>query len=67
MERPWSTTTRAAPQRPCSGTGLRVVVEYVVVDGADANALAQRQGAAIREVLEWACARQSASRGSGPA
>ncbi len=30
-----------------------MVVEYVVVDGDEAQALAQRQGAAIREVLEW--------------
>lgn len=62
-ERPWSST---APD-PTDGTptpadraetdvpneGLRVVVEYIVIDGEDAHALAQRQGAALREVLQW--------------
>lgn len=28
-------------------------MEYVVVDGGEAQALALRQGVAIREVLEW--------------
>ncbi|MER7789214.1 hypothetical protein [Streptomyces sp. NPDC097640] len=37
-----------------------MVVEYVVVDGEEAQALAQRQGAAIREVLEWLYAGHSA-------
>lgn len=37
-----------------------MVVEYVVVDGEEAQALAQRQGAAIREVLEWLYAGRSA-------
>ncbi|MBL1095685.1 hypothetical protein [Streptomyces coffeae] len=52
MERPWTTTVRDNAETH-SSEGLRVVVEYVVVDGGEAHALAQRQGAAIREVLEW--------------
>ncbi|MGW3265512.1 hypothetical protein [Streptomyces sp. NPDC001056] len=28
-------------------------MEYLVMDGEDAHALAQRQGAVIREVLGW--------------
>ncbi|WP_159025331.1 hypothetical protein [Streptomyces pluripotens] len=52
-ERPWTTTTRIPDELPCSADGLRVVVEYVVVEGEDAQALAQRQAVAIREVLEW--------------
>ncbi|WP_162931264.1 hypothetical protein [Streptomyces sporangiiformans] len=42
-------------------------MEYVDVDGEDAQALAQRQGAAIREVLEWLYARHSAPPESGQA
>jgi hypothetical protein len=37
----------------CSAQRLRVTVEYVAVDGEDAEALAQRQAVAIREVLQW--------------
>ncbi len=66
-ERPWSTTVRATPQPPCSAEGPRLVVEYVVVRGEDAHALARRQGAAIREVLEWLCARHNAPPGRGQA
>ncbi|MFE9095233.1 hypothetical protein [Streptomyces sp. NPDC007264] len=40
-------------------------MEYVAVDGEDAQALARRQGAAIREVLEWLYARHSAPPESG--
>ncbi len=42
-------------------------VEYVVVDGEDAQALAQRQGVAICEVLKWLYARQSAPAEGGQA
>ncbi|MFI1334731.1 hypothetical protein ACH4U7_32415 [Streptomyces sp. NPDC020845] len=59
MERPWTTTVRDNTETR-SSEGLRVVVEYVVVDGEEAQALAQRQGAAIREVLEWLYAGRSA-------
>ncbi|WP_157856321.1 hypothetical protein [Actinacidiphila yeochonensis] len=52
-ERPWSSVTRIPDELPCSADGLRVVEEYVVVEGEDAQALAQRQADAIREVLEW--------------
>ncbi|MCC4321467.1 hypothetical protein [Streptomyces malaysiensis] len=52
MERPWTTTGRGNAET-CTSEGPRMVVEYVVVDGGEAQALAQRQGAAIREALEW--------------
>ncbi|MCQ8831734.1 hypothetical protein [Streptomyces malaysiensis] len=52
MERPWTSTGRSNDETHTS-EGLRTVVEYVAVDGGEAQALAQRQGAAIREVLEW--------------
>lgn len=52
-ERPWSTDIGMPQELPCSADRRPVIVEYVVVDGDDAEALAQRQGAAIREVLEW--------------
>lgn len=58
-ERPWTTIVRDNVETR-SSEGLRVVVEYVVVDGEEAQALAQRQGAAIREVLEWLYAGHSA-------
>ncbi len=64
-ERPWSATVSAAPGKRCSAKRPRVVVEYVAVDGEDAQALAQRQGASIREVLEWLYARRSAPPESG--
>jgi hypothetical protein len=32
---------------------LRVTVEYLVVDGAEGEALERRQDEAIREALEW--------------
>ncbi|WP_432011663.1 hypothetical protein [Streptomyces cucumeris] len=59
-ERPWTSTGRGNAETRTS-EGLRTVVEYVVVDGGEAQALAQRQGAAIREVLEWLYAGHSAS------
>jgi hypothetical protein len=52
-ERPWSTTVRMPEGISSPTQRLRVVVEYVVVEGEDAQALAQRQAIAIREVLEW--------------
>ncbi|MFE2440494.1 hypothetical protein ACFXDF_00200 [Streptomyces sp. NPDC059426] len=58
-ERPWTSTGRGNAETRTSD-GLRTVVEYVVVDGCEAQALAQRQGAAIREVLEWLHAGHSA-------
>ena len=58
-ERPWTTTVRGNAETR-SSEGLRVVVEYVVVDGEEAQAVAQRQGVAIREVLEWLYAGHSA-------
>ncbi|GAA3683229.1 hypothetical protein [Streptomyces iranensis] len=58
-ERPWTTTGRGNAETRTS-EGLRTVVEYVVVDGGEAQALAQRQEAAIREVLEWLYAGHSA-------
>lgn len=61
-ERPWSATVCVAPDKHCSAKGPRVVVAYVAIEGEDAQALAQRQGAAIREVLEWLYARRSAHR-----
>ncbi|MGW3496129.1 hypothetical protein [Streptomyces sp. NPDC001020] len=66
-ERPWTTTIGVTPGKPCSAEGPRVVVEYITVDGEDARALAQRQGAAIREVLEWLYARHSTPPESGQA
>ncbi|SEE21914.1 hypothetical protein SAMN05428945_6818 [Streptomyces sp. 2224.1] len=66
-ERPWSSTVSVTLGKPCSAEGARVVVEYVAVDGKDAQALAQRQGTAIREVLEWLCARHSTPPESGQA
>ncbi|MFF5590114.1 hypothetical protein [Streptomyces hygroscopicus] len=59
MERLWTTTGRGNAETRAS-EGLRVVVEYVVVDGEEAQALAQRQGVVIREVLEWLYAGHSA-------
>ncbi|MDT0548216.1 hypothetical protein [Streptomyces lonegramiae] len=59
MERPWTTTVRDNIEMR-SSEGLRTVMEYVVVDGEEAQVLAQRQGAAIREVLEWLYAGHSA-------
>ncbi|MGW5662853.1 hypothetical protein ACWEWG_22560 [Streptomyces sp. NPDC003758] len=64
-ERPWTATVRVTPGKPCSAEGPRVIVEYVAVGGEDAHALAQRQGAAIREVLEWLYAHRSAPPESG--
>ncbi|MGP3949651.1 hypothetical protein [Streptomyces sp. 7N604] len=52
-ERPWTTIARQPAELASSPKELRVVVEYVVVEGEDAQALAQRQAVAIREVLEW--------------
>jgi hypothetical protein len=60
-ERPWSSDTRIPGELPCSACGLRVVVEYVVVEGEDAHALAQRQAVAIREVVEWLYAHRGAA------
>jgi len=64
-ERPWSSATSVTPGKSCSAEVPRVVVEYVAVDGEDAQALAQRQGAVIREVLEWLYARHGAPPESG--
>lgn len=64
-EPPPTATVSVAPERPCSAEGPRVVVEYLAVDGEDAQALAQRQDAAIREVLEWLYARHNAPPESG--
>jgi hypothetical protein len=36
-------------------------MEYVVVEGEDAHALAQRQAVAIREVVEWLYAHRRAA------
>ena len=66
-ERPWSSATSVTPGKSCSAEVPRVVVEYVAVDGEDAQALAQRQGAVIREVLEWLYARHGASLECGQA
>ncbi|MFI9548922.1 hypothetical protein ACIHAR_34205 [Streptomyces sp. NPDC052016] len=66
-EPPSTATASVAPERPCAAGGLRVLVEYVVVDGEDAQALAQRQDAAIREVLTWLYARHSATPEGGQA
>ncbi|WP_405590026.1 hypothetical protein [Streptomyces sp. NBC_01190] len=53
VERPWSSVARIPDELPCIDDGLRVVVEYVVVEGEDAHALARRQAVAVRMVLEW--------------
>ncbi|MCX2923637.1 hypothetical protein [Streptomyces sp. NEAU-W12] len=42
-------------------------MEYVIVDGEDAHPLAQRQDAAIREVLKWLYARHSVPAEGGQA
>ncbi|MFB7497137.1 hypothetical protein ACFC09_21040 [Streptomyces sp. NPDC056161] len=52
-ERPGLTTVRMPEGISSPTQRLRVVVEHVVVEGEDAQALAQRQTIAIREVLEW--------------
>lgn len=61
VERPWSSVTRGglsdavhSGESPRPKAPLRVVIEYVVVDGKDGEALRRHQAAAIREVLEWA-------------
>lgn len=64
-ERPWSATVSVPLGKRCPAKGPQVVVEYVAVGGKDAQALAQRQGTAIREVLEWLYARHSAPPESG--
>ncbi|WP_445516433.1 hypothetical protein [Streptomyces sp. NEAU-174] len=61
IERPWTSTGRGNTETRTS-EGLRTVVEYVVVDGGEAQALAQRQGVVIREVLEWLYAGHSAAK-----
>jgi hypothetical protein len=66
-ERPWTATVSVTPGKPCSAQGPRVVVEYIAVYGEDAQALAQRQGAAICEVLKWLYARHNAPPESGQA
>lgn len=66
-ERPWTTTVNGTPEKPCSAREPRLVVEYVTVDGEDAQALARRQGAAIREVLGWFHANHRASLETGQA
>ncbi|MEU6158790.1 hypothetical protein [Streptomyces sp. NPDC047130] len=67
MERPWSLAACADRGLTCPADGLRAVVEYLVVDGEDAHALAQRQGAAIREVLGWLRDHQEDFPEGGPA
>ncbi|WP_125937216.1 hypothetical protein [Streptomyces sp. WAC 06738] len=62
-ERPWSPDTGTRQELPCSADRQPVIVEYIVVDGKDAEAVAQRQGAAIREVLEWIYAHRREQRG----
>lgn len=66
-EPPSTATVSVAPERPCPAGGPRVFVEYVVVDGEDAQALTQRQDAAIREVLKWFYACHSAPAEGGQA
>lgn len=66
-ERLWTATVSVTPGKPCTAQRPRAVVEYVTVDGEDAQALAQRQGAAICEVLEWLYGRHSAPPETGQA
>ena len=63
VERPWSPDIGTRQELPCSADRRPVIVEYIVVDGEDAEALAERQGAAIREVLEWIHAHRCDQRG----
>lgn len=46
-------TVRASADSRYSARKPRVIVEYAVVNSEDAQVLAQRQGAVIRELLEW--------------
>ncbi|MCX5420883.1 DNA cytosine methyltransferase [Streptomyces sp. NBC_00078] len=62
-ERPWSTAAVDAPpgtvhqtELTHRGTTSKVTVRYVVVDGPDGQALAERQAAAIRHALAWLAA-----------
>ncbi len=48
-ERRWSSVTPT----PEEADGTRVTVEYVVVEGEDAQILVRRQAIAIRGVLAW--------------
>lgn len=66
-ERPWSLAACTDRGLCCPADGVRAVVEYLVVDGEDAHALARRQGAAVREVLEWLREHQDDSPEGGPA
>jgi hypothetical protein len=66
-ERPWTTTVGVTRGKRCSAEVPWMVVEYVAVDGEDAQALTQRQGAAIREVLEWLYAHRSTPPETGQA
>ncbi|MEU6142400.1 hypothetical protein ABZ848_18760 [Streptomyces sp. NPDC047081] len=56
-ERPWSSVGASPAPRMAGADGApTVTVRYVVVDGPDGEALAQRQAAAIRQVLAWLAA-----------
>ena len=62
-ERPWSPDTAGAPaglpaagRRAARDGAPTVTVRYVVVDGPDGQALAQRQAAALRQALTWLAA-----------
>lgn len=59
VERPWSLVARHGAgaaddgETPSGAARPRVIVEYVVVDGEDAEVLRERQAMAIRVVVEW--------------
>lgn len=74
IERPWSTPghdTRRRPgpsarRGPRPAPVSRVVIEYEVVDGEDAQAVEERQTAAIREVLRCLRDRRAGQTADGP-